>query len=541
MSAPAICKVTVKPGAEPLPEHGYALLVSGGSASLPIGDDVQAVITVKSKDETTYNAYDLTVTYDPAVLTYKGINDANVSNLKVTDDGSGTLRITGYGEDRTVGIDSILLTFTGNAAGESNITVTAAKIDKSEHATTADAPNAQILNDSCKVTVENIHRVTLVGEIHGDSTVKDGTDYRINLNDRHYDYEITAQMNGQNVTAEKKTDTNGEIYYNIGNVTGDLNVTATRTPKTYTITTDGTGKEDLTAAGSATYLQDYTFTVDKKYGYTYLVTVKKNGEDCPVSMDADQKTYTIAGINVTGDIQITVSKEVDMSTRTKINFTGNGSGNVTGGTTQLAMRNQEFTFEMTATDVYEYTLKLADGTVLTPEADGKTYKIPASKVTGEELNVTAERKGIITQTVSKYLDLGSEKAIWLVTASGAVDDGNILTYDTHSMYWSTNYQAYAYLLISDKSQSEVEAEAAGKVQEAAGTKQTLAYDYDVNGTGTVDINDVQLIYNMYNAMYDNFDMATMEKFLNADVNNDRKVNVLDASQAVQEMIKRNKQ
>ena len=541
VSAPAICKVTVQPGAEQLPDQGYALSVSGGSASLPIGDDVQAVITVKSKDEITYNAYDLTVTYDPAVLTYKGINDANVSNLKVTDDGSGTLRITGYGEDRTVGIDSILLTFTGNAAGESNITVTAAKIDKSEHATTADAPNAQILNDSCKVTVENIHRVTLVGEIHGDSTVKDGTDYRINLNDQHYDYEITAQMNGQNVTAEKKTDTNGEIYYNIGNVTGDLNVTATRTPKTYTITTDGTGKEDLTAAGSATYLQDYTFTVDKKYGYTYLVTVKKNGEDCPVSMDADQKTYTIAGTNVTGDIQITVSKEVDMSTRTKINFTGNGSGNVTGGTTQLAMRNQEFTFEMTATDVYEYTLKLADGTVLTPEADGKTYKIPASKVTGEELNVTAERKGIITQTVSKYLDLGSEKAIWLVTASGAVDDGNILTYDTHSMYWSTNYQAYAYLLISDKSQSEVEAEAAGKVQEAAGTKQTLAYDYDVNGTGTVGINDVQLIYNMYNAMYENFDMATMEKFLNADVNNDRKVNVLDARQAVQEMIKRNKQ
>lgn len=539
VSAPTICKVTVQPGAEQLPDQGYALSVSGGSASLPIGDDVQAEITVKSKVETIYNAYDLTVTYNPAVLTYKGINDANVSNLKVTDDGSGTLKITGYGEDRTVGIDSILLTFIGKAAGESNITVTAAKIDKSQHAT-ADAPNAQILNDSCKVTVENIHRVTLVGEIHGASTVKDGTDYRINLNDQHYDYEITARMNGQNVTVEKKTDTNGDIYYSIGNVTGDLDVTATRTRKTYTITTDGTGKEDLTAAGSATYLQDYTFTVDKKYGYTYLVTVKKNGEDCPVSMDADQKTYTIAGTNVTGDIQITVSKEVDMSTRTKINFTGNGSGNVTGGTTQLAMRNQEFTFEMTATDVYEYTLKLADGTVLTPEADGKTYKIPASKVTGEELNVTAERKGIITQTVSKYLDLGGEKAIWLVTASGAVDDGNILTYDRYSMYWSNNYQAYAYLLISDKSKSEVETEAAGKVQESAGTKQTLAYDYDVNGTGTVDINDVQLIYNMYNAMYENFDMATMEKFLNADVNNDRKVNVLDASQAVQEMIKRNK-
>ena len=539
VSAPAICKVTVKPGAEQLPDKGYALSVSGGSASLPIGDDVQAEITVKSKVENTYNAYDLTVTYNPAVLTYQGINDANVSNLKVTDDGPGTLKITGYGEDRTVGIDNILLTFTGKAAGESNITVTAAKIDKSEHAT-ADASEAQILNASCKVTVENIHTVTLTGEIHGDYTVKDGTDYRINLNDQHYDYEITAKMNGQTVTAEKKTDASGDVYYSIGNVTGDLNVTATITPKTYTVTTDGTGKGDLTAAGSATYLLDYTFTVNKEYGYTYSVTAKKNGEVCQVSMNADQKTYTIKGTDVTGDIQITVSKDVDMSTRTKINFTGNGSGNVTGGTTQLAMRNQEFSFEMTATDVYEYTLKLAGGTVLTPEPDGKTYKIPAPQVTGDELNVTAERKGIITQTVSKYLDLGGEKAIWLVTASGAVDDGNILTYDTHSMYWSTNYQAYAYLLISDQSKNEVETEAADKVKESAGTKQTLAYDYDVNGTGTVDINDVQLIYNMYNAMYDNFAMATMEKFLNADVNNDRMVNVLDASQAVQEMIKRNK-
>ena len=223
------------------------------------------------------------MTYNPAVLTYKGINDANVSNLKVTDDESGILKITGYGEDRTVGIDNILLTFTGKAAGESNITVTAAKIDKSAHAT-ADAPDAQILNASCNVTVENIHRVTLTGEIHGASTVKDGTEYRIDLNDQHYDYEITAKMNGQTVTAEKKTDASGDVYYSIGNVTGDLDVTATRTPKTYTITTDGTGKEDLTAAGSATYLQAYTFTVDKKYGYTYLVTVKKNGEDCPVSM-----------------------------------------------------------------------------------------------------------------------------------------------------------------------------------------------------------------------------------------------------------------
>ena len=51
---------------------------------------------------------------------------------------------------------------------------------------------------------------------------------------------------------------------------------------------------------------------------------------------------------------------------------------------------------------------------------------------------------------------------------------------------------------------------------------------DVNMSGLVDANDAQLVYNMYNAVYPDFTEVSMEKFLRADVNSDRKVDVTDS-------------
>ena len=49
----------------------------------------------------------------------------------------------------------------------------------------------------------------------------------------------------------------------------------------------------------------------------------------------------------------------------------------------------------------------------------------------------------------------------------------------------------------------------------------------------IDVNDAQLAYDMYKAKYDSFDAAvSMLKFLNADVNGDKKVNVTDATAIV---------
>jgi HKD family nuclease len=59
-----------------------------------------------------------------------------------------------------------------------------------------------------------------------------------------------------------------------------------------------------------------------------------------------------------------------------------------------------------------------------------------------------------------------------------------------------------------------------------------AADFDVNMTGLVDINDAQLVYDMYNGKYDNFTTINMHRFLNADVNADKKITVTDAAAVV---------
>lgn len=105
------------------------------------------------------------------------------------------------------------------------------------------------------------------------------------------------------------------------------------------------------------------------------------------------------------------------------------------------------------------------------------------------------------------------------------------------MFWSEKYGAYSYLVVSEKTKAEMETEAAGKIAEASATKTDLAYDFDVNRSGQVDINDAQLTYDMYNAKYEDFDTVSMHKFLDADVTGDGKLTVEDATAVVNSFIK----
>ena len=105
------------------------------------------------------------------------------------------------------------------------------------------------------------------------------------------------------------------------------------------------------------------------------------------------------------------------------------------------------------------------------------------------------------------------------------------------MFWSEKYNAYAYLVISDKPLADVKAEAETKVAEAAADKTDVTYDFDVNETTMVDVNDAQLVYNMYNAKYASFDEVAMVRFLKADCNGDKVLNVLDANAVIAEIMK----
>ena len=72
-------------------------------------------------------------------------------------------------------------------------------------------------------------------------------------------------------------------------------------------------------------------------------------------------------------------------------------------------------------------------------------------------------------------------------------------------------------------------DAAAKVAvSAADNVVTIANGYDVNMTGVVDINDAQLVYDIYNGTYGDFGKVSMEKFLRADVNASKNVDSADA-------------
>ena len=498
-------------------KDGYIVSVADGTSAV-IGETVTASIQVSNKEETTYNSYAFTVSYDAEKLTYTGINtDASVK------DENGILTIVGYGVDKTCGRDNLVLTFTGKAVGAANVTITKANIDKAENANAQDAPEAALAEAGTTITVTG-YPVSLSEDFTGDSTVDPGADYTFVAKDIHYDYDIVAKMGGEDAEVVDK----GDGSYTIKNVTGNLVITDTKTPKTYTVTVEGAGQEDVAAATSATYLSDYSFQLTKDDKYTYDVAVTVDGEAYTPTLSEDGSTYTIAGADVTGAIVITVHKEAKPVTTTEINFEGSGSGDVKGGTTQTADNGVDFTFELKADTGYHYTVTL-DSEELTADASGK-YTISGAKLTGERITVRVEKtpKSDVKVEVYEYIKLNS-KTMWLVTAAGTVSEGKILSYDGNAMFWSDKYDAYCYLVVSTQTQTELKAEATSKVAEASADKVSLAYDGDVNKTGLVDINDAQLTYNMYNALYESFDQVSMQKFLEADVNGDKTVTTLDAA------------
>lgn len=507
---------------DPKPEAVYTI-TSGSGSTVSVGQTTNVTYTVTSDTASTYNAYQLTVSYDSDKLTYAGIN----TDATVLDDKAGNLTIIGFGADRTCGTDDLVLTFTAKAAGTANVTLTSAKIDASGNASGADALAANIAGGLTVIKVN--YSVTLGEDFTGDNTVEPGKDYTFSAKDTHYDYTIDAKMGSS--TADVID--NGDGSYTIKNVTGNLTITDTKTPKSYTVTVEGTGKADVNAANTATYLTAYTFTLTKDEAYTYEVTVTVDGTAYTPTLNADGKTYTIAGADVTGNVVITVNKDLKPVTTTEITFTGSGSADVVGGTTQTAENGKDFTFTLNAEDGYDYTVKLGTET-LTPDADGK-YTIPGDKLTGTALTVTVEKtaKQIAEVNVYEYVKLNG-KNIYLVTASGTVADGKVMAYDGSAMFWSDKYQAYAYLAVSDTELTKEEA--AKKVTQASATKTSIAYDGDVNLTGKIDVNDAQLVWNMYNAKYADFSTVSMRKFLEADLNGDRKLTVLDAAAVITKML-----
>ena len=551
-------KVTITPdGAGPIPTATGYTVSMGADQQVAAGQQVRIPVTVASGEKgiTGFNAYDMTFTYDPAALTLN-TKTGDAANLTV-EDNNGTVRVRRYGDAVPLG-EALALDFTANKAASSTVTLTNAKFDLDANSINFDAPDAAI-SDADTVVNANNFTVTLPDAFTSDETrlVPNGGSFTFKPVDSHYTYTFTVKM-GDTVTEGLTFGANDT--YTIEKISGNVEVTCTgKTPKQYDVKykIDEDVEQDVTKGPeTVTYLNDYSFVVTPRAGYSYRVIYSVDNGDpfvhtviaVPTANDDGTLTYTIPGKEIVGGVEIWIDANTESGI--PVVFTGNGVEDAASGNASSMGKNMPYYFTLNQRESCDYTVTA----YYQPLASSTASKRPATvrslgngKYVVEAVNyndylyVYAHSWNLVVKvekvshsaeevTVSKYLEL-NDKTMTLVTVKGTPEGGSAFTYDGNTMYKVEGYgtDRYAWLVIVDKGQTLTQEEAAAKVAiSAADNVVTITPSFDVNRTGKVDVNDAQLVYDMYNGTYSNFTQVSVEKFLRADVNATKVVDHTDA-------------
>lgn len=513
----------------------------GGTASAEVNKPVSVALFMHQEPgDLTYNTFFFQFSYDAEKLTFTSVtigNDSDVPDIINDNSNAGSLTIGGYGEPRSDRF--ITLNFTVKAAGEATVKLIKAQMDvranAAKDAQTASVPAGQ--SDTVTILCGGFP-VVLPKCATGDAYVTANGDYTFTA-DPGYDYDFSATVDGKTVAIIN----NGDGSYTIKNVTGELVISANSTPtvKTYAVTVEGDGYGDVSAPTSATHGQEYTFTVTQAANYDYAVAVTVNGQPvtCTVSSSGSLYTYMIPAAFVTGSVVITVKKTLPSGT-TMITFNGNGTSDEwQNGVSRVISNGSDFDFCTDQHDGFDYSISAAGQSGIIPVSEtGKTgeigvkYTIPGQYITGGIITITITKAQHFDWNVivSPYVDTDGS-TIWLITASPdpKPEETKSLYYGGKPMFWSEKYKSYAWLLLSSKSQDTVKADAEAAITIKENAVTSTEYGGDVNGTGHIDINDAQYVYDLYNAKHSALDM---EKFLRCDVNGDREVNVEDVRMVV---------
>lgn len=511
---------------------GYTVSM-GSDVTVASGQIVEIPVYIGSNNgETTYNAYDIRVTYDNTVL------KPNMES--VSEEGyrafvsSGAINITRYGEPANLG-EALRLSFTavGQGSTEVKIDLTNLKtnlyayVDNSTHAFNQDAAVAIVLNDKTTVTVSG-YTVDLPDDFKRTdaegSVIEAGGNLTFVPKDPNYDYTVTVTVGGEEVTP-----TIGEDgTYTVPNVNGNVVVKSEKTPKSFNVTLG----DDTTGETTATYTKDYTFKLTPVDGYVYNVAVTIGGTaytgfTANVNDDGTT-TYTIPGADVTGDIVINSNKTEKQPETFTVKFEGTSAGDAKGESTVQEKTDYTFTVDKKANFEYTITATMGGKDVTVTEGENNTYTI--ANVTGE-LVITIEKESTLTMevAVSEYVQL-DDKTVFLVTVTGTPEEGKAFAYGEDVMYKTTAYgeNVYSWLVIVNKGETFDKATAAAKITQASATAEEVTQSYDVNETNLVDINDAQLTYDIYSGKYTDFEKVSVRKFLRADVTSDKVVNSADA-------------
>ena len=504
---------------------GYTVSM-GADKQVASGQIVEIPVTIGNNDgKNAYNAYDMTFSFDPTILTLN-MEATSIEGYRVIP-GSGTVRIVRYGKAAELG-DALTLNFTAAGQGQSAVKVTAAYVDTNTNAIELDAPAAIVLNGTTTITV-NGYTVTLPDDFtRTDATgsvIEAGGNLTFVPKDPNYDYTVTVTVGGGETTTVSP-DENG--IYTVANVNGNVEVTSTKTPKTFTVTQGN----DTTGAATATYQTDYTFKLTPVDGYVYKMAVTIGGKaytgfTAQVNDDGTT-TYTIPGADITGEIVINSNKQVKLPETYKVTFAGTGAGDATGESTVQEKANYTFTVAKQKNFEYTITATMGGKDVTITEGADNTYTI--ANVTGD-LVITIEKKSTLTMevAVSEYVQMDN-KTVFLVTVTGTPEEGKAFAYGDNVMYKTTAYgeNVYSWLVIVDKNEVFTVATAEANINQASATAEEVKQSYDVNETGVVDINDAQLTYDIYSGKYTDFEKVSVRKFLRADVTLDKAVNSTDA-------------
>ena len=474
--------------------------------------------------KTTYNAYDMTFSFDPAILTLN-MEATSTEGYRVIP-GSGTVRIVRYGKAAELG-DALTLSFVAAGQGKSDVKVTEACVDTNANAIEFDAPAAAILDDTAVITVSG-YTVSLPDDFTRTdaegSVIAAGGNLTFVPKAPNYNYTVTVTVGGKTVTPTIGADGT----YTVPNVNGNVVVTSSKTAKTFNVTLG----DDTTGEATATYMKDYTFKLTPATGYTYNMTVTIGGKaytgfKAQVNDDGTT-TYTIPGADVTGNIVINSNKQVKPLETYKVTFAGTGAGDATGESTVQEKANYTFTVAKQKNFEYTITATMGGKNVTITEGADNTYTI--ASVTGD-LVITIEKKSTLTMevAVSEYVQMDN-KTVFLVTVTGTPDEGKAFAYGDNVMYKTTAYgeNVYSWLVIVDKNEAFTVATAEANITKASATAEEVKQSYDVNETGVVDINDAQLTYDIYSGKYTDFEKVSVRKFLRADVTIDKAVNSTDA-------------
>ena len=503
---------------------GYTVSL-GADKQVASGQIVEIPVAIGNNDgKTTYNAYDMTFSFDPAILTLN-MEATSTEGYRVIP-GSGTVRIVRYGKAAELG-DALTLSFVAAGQGKSDVKVTEACVDTNANAIEFDAPAAAILDDTAVITVSG-YTVSLSDDFTRTdaegSVIAAGGNLTFVPKDPNYNYTVTVTVGGKTVTPTIGADGT----YTVPNVNGNVVVTSSKTAKTFNVTLG----DDTTGEATATYMKDYTFKLTPATGYTYNMTVTIGGKaytgfKAQVNDDGTT-TYTIPGADVTGNIVINSNKQVKPLETYKVTFAGTGAGDATGESTVQEKANYTFTVAKQKNFEYTITATMGGKNVTITEGADNTYTI--ASVTGD-LVITIEKKSTLTMevAVSEYVQMDN-KTVFLVTVTGTPDEGKAFAYGDNVMYKTTAYgeNVYSWLVIVDKNEAFTVATAEANITKASATAEEVKQSYDVNETGVVDINDAQLTYDIYSGKYTDFEKVSVRKFLRADVTIDKAVNSTDA-------------